>query len=43
MEYKGPSVANYLIPFLENLLNPVKSIVNEADLLDLKSKHDVRF
>lgn len=41
VEYKGPLVANYLIPFLDNLLNPVRPIQNEGDLLDLKSKHDV--
>ena len=41
VEYKGPLVTSYLIPFLDNLLNPIKPILNEADLLDLKSKHDV--
>lgn len=41
VEYKGPLVTSYLIPFLENLLNPVKPILNEGDLLDLKARHDV--
>lgn len=41
VEYKGPLVTSYLIPFLDNLLNPVKPILNEGDLLDLKARHDV--
>ena len=43
IEYKGPLVASYVIPFLDNLLNPLVPLVNERDLLDLKSVHDVRF
>ena len=43
VEYKGPLVSSYLIPFLDNLLNPVKPILNEGDLLDLKARHDVSF
>ena len=41
VEYRGPLVTSYLIPFLDNLLNPVKPILNEGDLLDLKARHDV--
>lgn len=40
VEYKGPIVASYMIPFLDNLLDPVVHIQNEGDLLDLRSKHD---
>lgn len=30
VEYRGPLVASYLIPFLDNILNPVKPILNEG-------------
>jgi hypothetical protein len=43
VEYKGPIVASYMIPFLDNLLDPVIPIQNDGDLLDLRSKHDVRY
>lgn len=41
VEYKGPIVASYMIPFLDNLLDPVIPLQNEGDLLDLRAKHDV--
>lgn len=41
VEYRGPLVASYIIPFLDNLLNPVTTINNEGDLIELRSKHDV--
>ena len=41
VEYKGPLVASYIIPFLDNLLDPIVPIRSEGDLLDLRSKHDV--
>lgn len=41
IEYNGPLLASYLIPFIDNLLNPVIHLQSEADLLDLRAKHDV--
>lgn len=41
VEYRGPLVASYIIPFLDNLLDPVTTINNDGDLLELRSKHDV--
>ncbi|XP_054168129.1 thioredoxin domain-containing protein 11-like [Oppia nitens] len=40
VEYKGPLVASYMIPFLDNLLDPIIPVQNEGDLLDLRAKHD---
>ncbi|CAG2104275.1 unnamed protein product [Medioppia subpectinata] len=40
VEYKGPVMASYMIPFLDNLLDPVIPVQNEGDLLDLRAKHD---
>ncbi|RWS29465.1 disulfide isomerase-like protein [Leptotrombidium deliense] len=40
VEYNGPSLASYIIPFIDNLLNPVIHLLNDGDLLDLRSKHD---
>ena len=42
IEYKGPILASYIIPFLDNVMNPVVHIQNEGELLDLRGKHDVR-
>lgn len=41
VEYRGPLVASYIIPFLDNLLDPVVPINSDGDLLELRSKHDV--
>ena len=41
VEYKGPILASYIIPFLDNVMNPLVPIQNEGELLDLRSKHDV--
>lgn len=41
IEYNGPILASYIIPFLENVMNPVMPIQNEGELLDLRAKHDV--
>lgn len=41
VEYRGPLVASYVIPFLDNLLDPVTTINCDGDLLELRSKHDV--
>ncbi len=42
VEFKGPLIASYMIPFMDSLLEPVVPLRNEGDLLDLRSKHDVR-
>lgn len=39
--YKGPLLASYIIPFLDNVMNPLMPIQNEGELLDLRAKHDV--
>lgn len=41
VEYRGPHVASYIISFLDNLLDPVIPLLNDGDLLELRSKHDV--
>lgn len=41
IDYKGPVLASYIIPFLDNLMNPVIPLQNEGELLDLRAKHDV--
>ncbi|KAJ6216467.1 hypothetical protein RDWZM_007624 [Blomia tropicalis] len=38
--YNGPILASYIIPFLDNVMNPVIPISNEGELLDLRAKHD---
>lgn len=46
VEYRGPLVPSYIIPFLDSLLDPVIPIHSPGDLLDLRSRHDaviVRF
>ena len=43
VEYRGPLVASYVIPFLDNLLDPVTTINTDGDLLELRSKHDVSY
>nr|XP_027205228.1 thioredoxin domain-containing protein 11-like [Dermatophagoides pteronyssinus] len=40
IEYKGPVLASYIIPFLDNIMNPLIPVQNEGQLLDLRSKHD---
>lgn len=40
IEYKGPILASYIIPFLDNVMNPLIPIQNEGDLLDLRAQHD---
>ena len=40
VEYRGPLVASYMIPFLENILNPLVPINSPGDLLQLRSRHD---
>ncbi|RWS14982.1 disulfide isomerase-like protein [Dinothrombium tinctorium] len=40
VEYRGPLLASYIIPFIDSLLNPVIRLQNDGDLLDLRSKHD---
>lgn len=42
VEYRGPLVTSYIIPFLENILVPVIPVQNPGELLDLRSRHDVR-
>lgn len=42
VEYRGPLVAYYIIAFLDNLLDPVIPLQGDGDLLELRSKHDVR-
>lgn len=41
IEYRGPLVTSYIIPFLENILVPVIPVQNPGELLDLRSRHDV--
>lgn len=40
VEYRGPLVPSYLIPFVENILDPIVPINSAGDLLDLRAKHD---
>lgn len=41
IEYRGPLVLSYVMPFLDNLLDPVVPLHHPGDLLELRSKHDV--
>ena len=41
VEYRGPLVSSYIIPFLDNLLEPVVPIRTPGDLIDLRATHDV--
>lgn len=41
VEYRGPLVPSYVIPFLDSILEPVIPIQNPGQLLDLRSRHDV--
>lgn len=41
IEYKGPILASYIIPFLDNVMNPLIPVQNEGELLDLRAQHDV--
>ena len=43
VEYRGPLVPSYIIPFLDSVLDPVIPIQNPGELLDLRSRHDVSF
>ncbi|KAH7640224.1 disulfide isomerase-like protein [Dermatophagoides farinae] len=40
IEYKGPILASYIIPFLDNVMNPLIPVQNEGELLDLRAQHD---
>lgn len=41
VEYRGPLVPSYILPFLDGILDPVIPIHSPGELLDLRSRHDV--